>query len=394
MTRRRQRQQRPQSKPSLLPEEKGKRSTQPAQRIRPPQRRKKGRGCASIMLLLLTMFLSLVLVAVTAIVLYNPNLLGLEEERDLALTEISHQNTESALVLTSESLNAAAVFNAQQVLDVNSTISAFSIQRTQIARDAIATETAIANQNAQQATQSALEFQATQAEFDRLATQSELNYQSTQAYLNQNATAIALGFATAPAGSGELVDASPPPSPVFNEGFSSNVESGFWSLSAPSDWRLDEREQLIAQRNGAWIVTQRTDFDNYAVNVTFQPPIVAESYQYILLNTTESTGGLTLELYFSGGNLSAIGLYQITPNQINEATYLSAQNKNALHAIQTSIPIGDTVNVQVDIRNGRIGVFINASAIMEVTLTSMPPAGAVGAYLSESTRLEGIEVLP
>ena len=196
MTRRRQ--QRPQSKPSLLPEEKSKRSTQPAQRIRPQQRRKKRRGCASIMLLLLTMFLSVVLVAITAIVLYNPNLLGLEEERDLALTEIAHQNTESALELTGESLNATAKFNAQQVLEVNSTLSAFSIQRTQIARDTIATETAIANQNAQQATQSALEFQATQAEFDRIATQSELNYQSTQAYLNQNATAIALGFATAP----------------------------------------------------------------------------------------------------------------------------------------------------------------------------------------------------
>ena len=392
MTRRRQ--QRPQSKPSLLPEEKSKRSTQPAQRIRPQQRRKKRRGCASIMLLLLTMFLSVVLVAITAIVLYNPNLLGLEEERDLALTEIAHQNTESALELTGESLNATAIFNAQQVLEVNSTLSAFSIQRTQIARDAIATETAIANQNAQQATQSALEFQATQAEFDRIATQSELNYQSTQAYLNQNATAIALGFATAPAGSGELIDASPPPPPLFNEGFSSSVENGFWSLSSPSDWRLDDREHLIAQRNGAWILTQRTDFANYAVNVTFQPPIVSESYQYILLNTNDSTGTLTLELYFSGGNLSALGLYTITPNQITEATYLSAQNKNALHAVQTNIPIGDTVNVQVDIRNGRIGVFINASATMEVTLTSMPPAGAVGAYLSENTRLEGIEILP
>lgn len=371
-------------------------STQPMQQQRPNRPPRRTRRRASGAMVILALILAVTLVGVTGVILYDPELIGLAEKEDLALTEISFMNTASALELTGDALNATGVHNAQRALDVDSTLSAFNIAGTQSARDAQATQTTVANSNAQQATQSAIEFQATQAEFERVATQSELNYQSTQAFLNQNATAVALGFATAPASntgnndSAQSTLATPPP---FDEGFTQELDSGLWTLSAPTDWRLADRGDMIAQRNGAWLLSQRTDLRHYALDVTFQPPVVAESYQHILMNMSEAGGGIDLELYFVGNRLSAVSIYQITYGQISASEFLTAQQRTLVQGVVTDTPIGETVNVQIDVRDGHVGVFIDERAIMDIALNVPLPAGAVGVYLTQNSRLEHVAIL-
>lgn len=401
---------RPKQRPSRPRVESDKRRTQSTQRAKPtqpmqtpsnrqsapPRRIKRQRRRASASMTILALILAVTLIGVTTVILYDPDLIGLAEKEDLALTEISFMNTASALVLTSDSLNATGVSNAQRALDIDSTMSSFNIANTQSARDTQATQTSVANSNAQQATQSAIEFQATQAEFERAATQSELNYQSTQAFLNQNATAVALGFATAPANnsgnsnSAQTTLATPPP---FSEGFTQELDSGLWTLSAPTDWRLADRGDMIAQRNGAWLLTQRTDLRDYALDITFQPPVVAESYQHILLNMSEAGGGITLELYFVGNRLSAVSIYQINYAQINASQFLTAQERTLIQGVVTDTPIGETVNVQVDVRNGRFGIFIDERAIMDIILDVPLSTGAVGVYVTQNSRVEHVAIL-
>ncbi len=384
--------------PSLLPEQNHLEDTRPK-----PSMRGRRRGFVLVMWMLL-LVLSFTLISVVTVLIYQPDVIGFERGGDLTQTQIGFIQTESALVTTAQALDLTAQGNAQAAFNNDSTraalnneIALLNQRSTQSANDFLATETNVALSNAQQATQSALDFQGTQSSFEQQATQAQLNYQGTQAVLNQNATAIALGFATAPPDA-NLITGTPPPRPLFDEGFTTGLTTGLWTVSSPTDWRFDANNVLVASATRAWLLTQRTDLQSYRVDVRFDTANTqgVPTYFYVLLNIpadSQSTG-LALELFYDGTNISAVGLYDVTRDQFNATEFLSRQNLTVITGVQTGVPVTDSLLVQAEVQGAQVAVFINSTAVLTQSLETVPSAGAVGVYLPTDGRVERITVTP
>lgn len=375
--------------PSLLPEQ-----TAPS-----PAPRRAG---AFIMMWLLLLLLSLVLIAGLTIILYRPGVIGLGYTYDLTQTQVSFQRTAEALNVTAQALDSTIVANAQQAFDnastraaLNNRLALLEQESTQAALDIGATQTAIALSNAQQATQSALEFESTRAAFDRAATQVELDYQGTQAALIQNATAAALGFATLSAGNQSRTEAPPPP-PILDERFTAGLSSGLWDFGAVTDWGLGTGNALLAARSGAYLLTQRTDLAQYALDVDVLLPDAA-AVTYLLLNIPagmDAPGGLVVEIVFDGARVTAAGLYRVTRAQAIGSDFMASARLDAITAVQVDVPPARDVRLQVEARGGRVVVLANGRGLFDITLDAIPAPGAVGISVTQGTTVRRISVLP
>ena len=380
--------------PPLIPDD-----TQPA--VKTPMLRRRRRFY--LLLWLLITVLSVTLVSTVGVLITSPELIGLQRGGDLTRTQAVFISTADALNLTAESIVATGQFNVDVAFANDSTAVALDNQRvvlqqasTQQALDFAATETAVANANAQQATRAALDFQGTQSAYDRLATQVELDYRGTQAALNRDATAAALGFATSPPDASELLP-SPPPPPLFDEGFTTGLSAGLWDSSGATDWRLSDNGGIISAATPAWLLTSRADLRDYRMDVRLIPDSALPGFFYILLNVPVDAAaqGVMLEAFFDGTRISAVSLYPVTRTLIAGDTFLANQTILALTGVQVDVPLDNAaILLQMDVQRERVAVFINGRALLDVALESPLDPGAVGVYLPDGVQVDQVTVAP
>jgi len=359
----------------------------------------------------LLLVLSLTLVTTVVVLVYQPEIIGLQQEADLTRTAVGYVATQDSLVGTADALgqtqiavnmtaqaNIVGEFSNQSTrAALNNESALLSGRETQSARDFAATQNAIAQENARQGTQAALDFSGTQSAFERQATQVELDYQGTQAALNQNATAVALGFSTAPPSAQDIIDSTPSPPPLFNEGFSNGLSAGLWNASSPTDWGLSaDGLSLVALTTPAWLLTQNANFATYRADFRLSavtPP--TPSFYYVLLNLPASTdtNGVVLELFHDGAQVTAVSAFRVNRTQINAEESLSSQNLTAMQGLQTMIPAENELYIQVDVSASRLTVFINQMNALSIGLEAPLPAGALGVYLPQGAGVSNIAIL-
>ncbi|PJF21905.1 MAG: hypothetical protein CUN56_08715 [Phototrophicales bacterium] len=366
-------------KPPLLPEEPGSHKTQPHI---PPKRRR-----LTWMLWLIILLLSITIGGITTVILYEPELFGMGLTGDLTVTHAALSTRIYDVELSAQALNQLEfnVFSTQAALDNRQMLQ--DQQETQSALDIQATQTGVAIANAQQATRAALDFQGTQIAFNRQATQVELDYQGTQAALSRDATAVALGFATQ-APSAQLT-ASPIPTyttePFFTDGFAQGIQSDLWQFGDAADWRVDDG-QLIAQRTGAWLLTQVNDLSDYTLQVDLTTLTVPADY-FIIVNSIE---GLAIRLTHNGNRLTGAGLYRFTLDQLLTDTGLIGRVISPIQAVQVNIGAGNELNIQVVVSGQQVTATVNGETVINAVLPNLPLPGAAGVQLPLNSHLQRI----
>lgn len=368
--------------------------TQPVRRVR----RRRGPLIAVLLFALLVMTVGWISTAV--LIAYRPDVLGYDELGDLTQKAIVFGGTGVAQQATATALDATALFVAGQNLANAETQAALvnraqdlDRQATQAQIDAQATQTAVAAEGARQATRAAVDFAGTQAAFDRQATQAELEFQGTQAALNRDATAVALGFATVPPDT--LPTIAPQPTPVFSEGFTTGLDTERWRSSGAGDWSVGEGRALVAARDGAWLLTQRRDLQSYGFVMSFAPVPGEAGYHYVLLNITPEGNGLAVELYFDGTQATSVALFEVSEADVLRGP-LWGQDIGALATAPLAAapsPADGTLTVQVEAR-GRIVVYVERQAFIDLLTDAPLPPGAVGVQMPAGAQVRRLTLLP
>ncbi len=383
----------------LLPDE-----TRESRRVRPHK-------TTYALLWTTTLLLSLVVISGLVVILFQPQIFGMELTGDMTATRVHIQQTEDALVNTALALGnlqsafeLTGQFHIEESLDLESTqiaLENLENQRnndaTQVTLNQQGTQTAIANVNAQQATRSAIGFRNTQAAVDRVATQVELDFRGTQAALNRDATAVALGFATQPPSGQDILAQTPQPTatiqPLFEDGFNNGVDNGLWRLGSIQDWTLNSDAVLEAQRDNAWLLTQVDTFSEYLLEAEIVP---GNGSDYAVLMNVTDNHAYALRLSYDGARLAATGFYES-----DTASFMNGGDLNnvieSFHPIQTiqvDIPVEKAILIRVEVRDNRVLAFINEEIALDLLLDTVPAAGAVGIQVPEDTIIRQIILSP
>ena len=358
-----------------------------------------------------TLLLSLIVVSGLVVILFRPQIFGMELTGDMTATRVRIQRTEDALVNTAVALDnvQAALeltgqFHNQESIDLESTqISLENLENqlnndaTRSARNQQGTQTAIANANAQQATRSAIEFSNTQAAVDRVATQVELDFRGTQAALIRDATAVALGFATqAPSGQ-DILAQTPQPTvtlqPLFEDGFNNGIDNGLWRFGSIQDWTLNTDALLEAQREDAWLLTQFDTFGEYLLEAEIVP---GNGSDYAILMNVTDAHAYALRLSYDGTRLAAAGLYESDSTSFMDGGDLSnvIEVFRPIQTSQVDIPVAEVLSIRVEVRDNRVLAFVNQEIALDLLLDEIPAAGAIGIQVPQDTIIQQITLSP
>jgi hypothetical protein len=354
------------------------------------------RGLERWLWVLVLLFL-IALGSVASVIIYRPDLLGLATFNNLTATSQQINGTVEVFNRTAQSLS-------QQNFDVENTRAAlenagqrFIGEQTRIAQNFVATETAIAFANAQQATRAALDFRGTQVAFQQEATRVELNYRGTQAALNRDATAVALGFATQAPSSNNPFTPTPTitQAPLFEDGFSGDrVSSGIWRFGDQADWTINPAGELTAARSGAWLLTQIGDLTDYAFDLTLIPVSGVTADYFLLVTVPESGDGLTLRLSYNGERITAVGVFRFDVMQLLDADGLLGEALTPVTARQIQAAPAETLDLRLSLRDDTLRLDGNGAMLFETTLDTPITPGAVGLQLPDSARVIRTTLLP
>lgn len=391
----------PKRPPLILPEQSPPGSqddTQPRKKKRVYVINRRRRGFIVAMWMTL-MLLAFTLATVTTVVVNRPEVIGLAQEIDLTRTASVIDRTAIALDTTAESLRGQGFANDSTAAALDNRQAVLVQQETQSSRDISATGTAIAFDNARQATSAALDFRATQSAFEAQATRVELDYRGTQAALAQEATTVALGFATnAPSAPNPLSltpSATLTQRPLLEDGFASGVNGGLWRLGDAADWALDGGT-LTARRSGAWLLTQLTSLTEYTFELTILPLAGAEfaADYFVLVNVPAGSPGVALRLSYNGSRLNAAGLYAFTVPQLLDADGLLNERLDTIQAVQVDVSASESLAVRVEVRDDRLIAVTNGAIILDVVLDAPLLPGSVGLQLPENAGIERAVLSP
>ncbi len=294
------------------------------------------------------------------------------------------QTAEALHILqTQQALQATAQANAQRgtqgALDLQGTQSALNATQaalnqagTQSAIDAIAARTATVQAIRQQATLDALELQGTQAALNLAGTQAGLDVQSTLAELQgSNPTQVIEDQALAtPTPTMRASAAS------IDDDFSEGISPGVWNFGI-DDWTV-QAAGLRANAENSRLLTQRTDFTDYTLEVWFTPPN-RESDIYLYHSV-------------SGGTSWAVGL-DYNGTAVNRVALSSGVNTplETLRATSAQVIDAETFQVRLQISATQLTVTVNNQLLIDTPLTAVAP-GAVGVVLPLGATLERVVI--
>lgn len=344
----------------------------------PPQSSGARRG-VFIVLLIVAVLLSLSLGALTYLILDRPQTIGLARLSDLRQTDNAVGSTLSALEVTGAAFNGLATQVQGQFQNLSATQAALQNQQAQLIATLtqravmdIATLTRIAQNNQQQATQSALNMAATQTAIAGLASQAEQNFQATQ-------TALAANLPTPQ-------PTAAPNIALIDSGFENLSESLGWNGLPPnSAWIQQGADALIAQSNAATLLTRGTDSSEYTVTTTFAPP--AESVTDVLLSVDRNSGGLSygVRVTSQGGLVTRVRFFVFDAGALADPNGITVNDTQVLgDRSGLGIP-SSAVTVEVAVIGGFTNVRLNGQQML--TLTGSPPPNTVGLQAMAGTRV-------
>lgn len=357
----------------------------------PPKNKKRGfRWAVWMMLGILTLGLG----TGTAILVARPDIYGLEFRGNLTLTA-------GAIAQTASALNQTADANAQVSRDNFATSTALAgqignvvAQQTTIAQDQFNTETAIAVQNAQNATQAAVNFQNTQVAANQQATQIALDFAMTQVALNQSATQNALDFATQVASiPTPTITPIPTNTPSLQDSFIGGVDASQWRFASVGDWGFYAGGGLIAIRDGSWLITQQSDYSQYRLDAVIQPSASAGNY-VMILNIGANGDNLAVRFVYDGAQIVGVGIITfVVDDFLGDGGLLTRLNPELITLPLTIAKTRQNIAFSLAVNSQTITITVDASTALTYTLDAPISPGAVGIQLPKDTVLETILVL-
>lgn len=362
------------SRPPLISKEK----TNPR---RPAPRPKRART------LILSVFMLLLMCgwsATIVIIIGRPDIIGYERVRDARQTDSAIQGTVGALALTADTIGTQIVTQGiglqEQYRQIQETRSALEIreQRAQATETqqilyAQFTQTANANFNAQQATQSALDAAATVSAINQLATQARQSFDATQ-------TAIAGSWWT-PA------PTAPPNIAIIEGGFENLSENSTWQgLPPTSAWALVNGNALAAQNDAATLLTSRTDFGaSYTVQARFQPSSVNTDVN-LLFGLTDGGAAYGLRAYYVDGRVISIVLFRFERATLGDPLGLPVTESQIVEIVSGDLVTG-IIDLRVQVSGADVTAFIGAQQVITATLERSPIQGAAGVQAKTGTQV-------
>jgi hypothetical protein len=313
---------------------------------------------------------------------------------DAALTVIARLNpgpyqTQTAVANATTAAEQAWLATVEHN-DRQATLAAFNLQETQFAvQDA---------QSALQATQFAIQLRGTRAALDSMGSA-----------LDQTATYVAQASVNDPS----IIATAlvPTAQPIYTDGFANpaagisaiddrfaaGIDGLVW-LYDPAGWSV-QNGALTAQQGG-WMLSQRSDFGSYVIEVAFEPPPDGRGDSYILLNVRSGAledGQVALYLGEADRAISYAGLYYFTHN-LPDGRF----NWGQLRPI-TSLDEGLNIPrpgratgyyLRVEVRANTFAVYLEDVPLFDMQLTGASTGGAVGLALPAGSRLHHVRVTP
>jgi hypothetical protein len=309
------------------------------------------------------------IVGIALTVTFSPQIFEFRRtEAALNQRETIIDSTEAALAQRAEAAQATqiAMGNDIRLLNQTATQSHYNIE---------ATLTISAVESARRQTQIALDWEATQAQLARNATLADIDFRNTQA-------AFGLPIASTEAASVSV-------SSVLSYDFSQGILSNIWRSSAGDHWALVDNG-IVAQRNGAWILSNIPYGGNYRVEVMFDPVLQVESDYFLLLGVSTSEG---IALHIQAENLTtkALGFYRFDSRLLNENSLDIAQMQ-MLETVPYSELLQSQSRVSVIINGENIALSINDKPAVSATIPQLNQTGVIGVQMPRNTILRRISV--
>lgn len=344
----------------------------PANPMPTPSSRKKRRkrGCrwlAWIALALLTLLLGTGAVVIVA----RPEMYGLEFRANLTLTADVFAKTAMALDSTARANDQFARNNQSTATALAEQVGDMVARQTSIARDQFNTRTAIAISNAQQATQVAMDFAMTQVAIQRQAT--------------QNALAFATQIASIP------TPVPPTNTPSLQDSFIGGVDASQWRFASLDDWSV-QGGGLIANRDGAWLITQQADYNQYRLDAVIRPHGAGE--YWFILNIGANGDNLAVRFAYDGTQITSVSILIFTIDDFLSPTGLLARNLPQVISLPlTIVKTRQNLAFSLSVNLQTITLVVDATTALTYNLDMPISPGAVGIQLPKGTLLETILVL-
>ncbi|MGB1286835.1 MAG: hypothetical protein ACPG7F_09905 [Aggregatilineales bacterium] len=329
---------------------------------------------------------------------------------------------------------------------LNNELNLLENTATQSSANVIATRTADAVNNARQMTAIALDQNATQARLQQNATQVELDFRETQASIDQNATDIAadnqssLPDSTADVAKQDLLTATDSsagsvvaqavtpsatllPEPVLAPSLTPTIRpTDVPTLTAtpvptetplptatetpvPSatpvpvldinglrrsnedDWLFDTDDGSIrSTTGGAWLLTEETYRGNFVLSFSFLPAYQPDPEYLILLNMPETGNGLVLRLQANGLQVRSVGLYQLAVDALIPPVNITENDLRELTEQSANLRLTGDNELRVAWQGNTLAVLLNDTPILQSTVSSNPPDGAIGILVPAGVR--------
>lgn len=359
----------------------------------PPKNRKRGFGW---MLWMLFTILTLGLGTGTAILVARPDIYGLEFRGNLTLTAGAFANTASALEITARANAQTARDNLATATVLAGQAGDVMAQQTSMAQDQFNTQTAVAIANEQQATQAAINFQNTQIAANQRATQVALDFAMTQAAINEQATQNAVSFATQiasiPTPITSTITPIPTNTPSLQDSFIGGVDASQWRFASVADWGFHSGGGLIANRDGAWLITQQSDYSQYRFDALIQP--VGAGEYWFILNIGANGDNLAVRVAYDGAQITGVSIGIFVIDDFLSPTGLLARNLPQVVSLPLTISkTRQNIAFSLLVNPQTITITIDALTALDYAFNTPLSPGAVGIQLPRGTILETILVL-
>ncbi len=359
------------SRPPLISPTSSEDKTNPRRKPPAPRRR------LTILLLLVAVALACGWAATVSLILGRPDVFGYERSRDLRPSEAALDATGAALASTQAQVSTFDAALQTLARDAQSTRAAqldrerqLDGTQTQQAVYADFTRTAVANRNAQQATQSALDAAATLNAINQLATQAALAFQVTQ-------TALAGNLWTP-------IPTAPPNIVMIDGGFDNRSESLAWSGLPPNAaWALSGDGGLLARVDHAVLLTSADTGVRYTVEAQYRP---ASADADLDLLFAVSGGGYGVRAYYVGGQVTSVALFRFEAGALADPAGLAVRDAQVITFASGALT-ADVIDLRVEVNGAAARVLLNGQQVLISELPDAPATGAAGVHVPQGTAL-------
>jgi hypothetical protein len=328
------------------------------------------------------------------VILYQPGLLGLVRVGDQAGTDTafaeSAAQTAQGFLSTQSALEGTALANQGQQQSLQGTAAALNNRQnllgqtaTRQALNIIATATAAAISNAQQATQAVLNFQGTQAALVQTATQVQLDFQATQTAL--------IGMMPTPL----VTPMSYANMLTLDSGFVTGSETNQWdALPSSPAFALTGENTLLALTPNATLLTAWGDFGiDYTLNAEIipVPTLIGDGDRVydVLFGLAEA--GYALRLTVRDGAVVGAELHGIDEAAVPTGlTVDSTRSYGSAAGLQIA---AERLNVRLQISGGGVMAAINGQNILSAALPGIQIVGAVGVQVPQGTQIVRLRIV-